>query len=134
MSKQPIENLFSKKIRELRLAKGVPARIVEEALGLPDRVLYKYEQGVHMPSLGRASEIARYYGSTLSEVLRDEEESQSAPQTSLTDFIELIEMFLVLLKYDRRINAIDSYRTILQAWSQVLPQNAEVKSIFQKTL
>ena len=59
--------------RSARLAAGLSVSNVMEALKVSDAAVYQWETGVTMPNGKRLPEIAKLYGCTVDELLKQEE-------------------------------------------------------------
>lgn len=66
--------LLASRLRTARESAGFSQEDVEEALGIAQTTLYRYEHGVSMPGLMRAVALAALYGVTLDWLVWDEEE------------------------------------------------------------
>lgn len=59
--------------RSARLAAGLSVSNVMEALKVSDAAVYQWETGVTIPNGKRLPEIAKLYGCTVDELLKQEE-------------------------------------------------------------
>lgn len=59
---------FGKRLRAERLTRGMPARIVEEELGLGRNALYNYERGINLPTTPKLYRLLKFYGVTFEEM------------------------------------------------------------------
>ena len=56
---------FRKRLRQLRVAKGVSCRVVSELCGLHSDAIRRYERGESEPTLESLVAIAEYFGVTI---------------------------------------------------------------------
>lgn len=57
-------DIFSIKLKELRLEKGLTLKTLSEKLGMPLRTYANYEQGIREPSLETIRALCRFYDVT----------------------------------------------------------------------
>lgn len=58
--------------REARLRAGYSVAEVTKKIGVSDAAVYQWETGITRPSCKRIPEIAKLYGCTIDDLLRDE--------------------------------------------------------------
>ena len=57
--------------KQARINAGLSVRQVMKALDVSDAAVYQWETGVFLPSAKRLPEIAKLYGTTVDELLKD---------------------------------------------------------------
>lgn len=57
--------------KQARINAGLSVRQVMKALNVSDAAVYQWETGVFLPSAKRLPEIAKLYGTTVDELLKD---------------------------------------------------------------
>ena len=57
--------------KQARINAGLSVRQVMKALNVSDAAVYQWEPGVFLPSTNRLPEIAKLYGVTVDELLKD---------------------------------------------------------------
>lgn len=57
------------KLKELRLAKGVPQKEVADAIGCSPAVYSRYENNTRQPDIQTICLLAEYYGTTTDEII-----------------------------------------------------------------
>ena len=60
--------------KQARINAGLSVRQVMKALDVSDAAAYQWETGVSLPSAKRLPEIAKLYGTTVDELLKDDGE------------------------------------------------------------
>lgn len=53
--------MFSRRIKELRLEKGLTLKQVSEAIGVTLRAVYNYEAGIREPSFDTLCKLCRFF-------------------------------------------------------------------------
>ena len=61
-----------KKLKELRLQKGLTQKQVAEALKIPERTYQNYELGIREPGVLTAIKIASYFGCPVEAIFNEE--------------------------------------------------------------
>ena len=64
--------------KQARINAGLSVRQVMKALDVSDAAVYQWETGVFLPSTKRLPEIAKLYGVTVDELLRQGDEKEGA--------------------------------------------------------
>ena len=64
-------NVFGKKLRELRLEKGLSQQKLGEALGFCNQTISFWESGSREPDLDTLVQIAHYFETTFEELLEE---------------------------------------------------------------
>ena len=57
--------------KQARINAGLSVRQVMKALNVSDAAVYQWETGINLPSAKRLLEIAKLYGVTVDELLKD---------------------------------------------------------------
>lgn len=57
--------------KQARINAGLSVRQVMKALNVSDAAVYQWETGIYLPSAKRLTEIAKLYGVTVDELLKD---------------------------------------------------------------
>ena len=57
--------------KQARINAGLSVRQVMKALNVSDAAVYQWETGVFLPSAKRLPEIAKLYGTTVDDLLKD---------------------------------------------------------------
>lgn len=65
------DNTFGKKLKELRLEKGISQQKLGEVFGFCNQTISFWESGSREPDLDTLLEIARYFDVTLEELLTE---------------------------------------------------------------
>lgn len=64
--------------RKARIAAGLTVAQVMEALKVSDAAVYQWETGVTHPSIKRLVELAKLYGCTVDELLKEEHDETAS--------------------------------------------------------
>ena len=57
--------------KQARINAGLSVRQVMKVLNVSDAAVYQWETGIYLPSAKRLTEIAKLYGVTVDELLKD---------------------------------------------------------------
>lgn len=57
------------KLRELRVARGVPQYVVAKAIGVAHCTYNCYENGTRTPDINTTAKIAKYYGVKMDDIV-----------------------------------------------------------------
>lgn len=63
--------MLGKKLKELRIEKGMTLSAVAKEIGVSTASLSKYEHGIHIPGDLALAHLAIFYGTTADELLRE---------------------------------------------------------------
>ncbi len=84
------ENMFAKRLTELRMQKGVSARDMSLSIGQSESYINKIENGVSLPSMITFFYICEYLGITLSEFF-DFETEHPAKTHSINELLKKLD-------------------------------------------
>ncbi len=83
------ENMFVKRLAQLRMQKGVSARDMSLSIGQSESYINKIENGVSLPSMSTFFYICEYFGITPAQFFEDTIECPEAMKTTFENLKRL---------------------------------------------